>query len=97
MTKEFKKTRNQNPNYIPPMPVEANTHNYMTFLFYETNATEWFFCTTENRVIPDKNDCVIIGNAMYAVKERIIDYEIGQVYVFVKYLKEVKRNNDDKK
>lgn len=96
MTKEFKKTSNPNPNYVPPSG-KTIISGCITILFYETNATEWFFCTTENRIIPNKNDCVIIDNVMYAVKERIIDYDVGQVYVFVKYLKQVKRYDNDTK
>jgi len=90
MTKNTKRYKNLKPNYIPPS-VRDNAPDYIIFLFYKTNATEYFFCTTENRVIPNKGDSVIIGNEMYEIEERIIDYEIGQVYVFVKYLKDVKR------
>lgn len=93
MTKKFKKTQNPNPNYIPPT-VRDNAPDYMTFLFYETNATEWFFCTTENRVIPNKGDFIIVENNMYSIEKRIIDYEVGQVYVFVKYIEEIKRGID---
>lgn len=90
MTKTTKRYKNLNPNYIHPT-ARDNVPDYMTFLFYKTNETEYFFYTTENRVIPNKSDFIIVEDKMYSVEKRIIDYEVGQVYVFVKYIEEVKR------
>ena len=95
MTKEFKKNKNPNPNYIPPMSNNV-VNDYTTVLFYEQNETDWFFCTTVNGIIPNKNDCVIIDNKLYAVEKRVIDYEVGLIYVFVKYLNQIKRCENDK-
>ena len=93
------RNQNPNPNYIPPMSasVRDNAPDNLTVIFYEEGVSDWIFCTTVNRVIPNKDDCVIIENKMYTVEQKIIDYENGQIYVFVKYLKEVKRYNDNEK